>query len=180
MSQTLPAEPGGRADRGSKSSFLYKPAQKLVAVGDARCRTWWIDPSGACQSCFLQYYIAVGASTNCQQWVQSQPSYLPPQGAGMGGKDQPGKQSLWVGNGQQEGEQSTVQWEGYLKEACPKHVGKGKEARCRDGFWGRGKSGNKGVLSVCLLHACLYVFQTEAGTWNTAAAMPSRGKCQLC
>lgn len=39
ITQGLPAEPGGRADTASIISFSYKPAPKLVAMGNAYCRT---------------------------------------------------------------------------------------------------------------------------------------------
>lgn len=52
ITQGLPAEPGGRADTASIISFSYKAAPKLVAMGNAYCRTWFF---GACQK-FLQYY----------------------------------------------------------------------------------------------------------------------------
>lgn len=38
IARTLPDEPGGNADRGYMFSFLYKPAEKLVAVRNAHCR----------------------------------------------------------------------------------------------------------------------------------------------
>jgi len=37
--QTLPAEPGRNDNRGYKFSFSYKSGEKLVAVGNAYCRT---------------------------------------------------------------------------------------------------------------------------------------------
>lgn len=69
VTQTLPAESGGNAGRGYTFSFFYKPAEKLVVMGNAHCETRQIDFSGACQNRFLQYYIAFGASPNCQQPV---------------------------------------------------------------------------------------------------------------
>lgn len=47
--QGLPTEPGGRADRAPMISFSYKPAPKLVAMGNAYCRAWIF---GACQNFF--------------------------------------------------------------------------------------------------------------------------------
>lgn len=135
IAQTLPAKPGGNADRGYTFSFLYQPAEKLVAVGNAHCRTRWTDLSGACQNCFLQYYIAFGASPNCWQPVQSQHWCLPPRGVGTGGKAQPGKQSYargkWAAGGESRPPAFAAERVILCRHVSPKQLGKWKEARHR-------------------------------------------------
>lgn len=131
ITQGLPAEPAGRADRGSTISSSYKPAPKLVAMGNACCRTWFF---GACQKFFYSITIAFGASAKHWQWVQPQHQYLPLQGVELRGKAQPGKLSCaggkWAGGGESRPSAFEVGWV-LSRYISPKLGGKRNETKRR-------------------------------------------------
>lgn len=188
ITQGLPAEPGGRADRASMISFSNKPTPKLIAVGNACCRTWLF---GVCGKNFYSITIAFGASPNHQQWVQSQHWYLPLQGVEPCGKAQPGKQSCaggkWAGGGESRPSAFEVERAALRRYSSLKLGAREMRPSAGSGFWASGKwavalCNTEGVDSPCL-PAGPRAFHAGAEIRNTAgcnAALTSHDKCQLC
>lgn len=191
IAQTLPAKPGGRADRGSMFSFLYKTCTKAGSHGECLLQDT-MNRSFLCLSkFFLQYYIAFDASPDHQQWVRSQHWYLPLQGAGMGGKAQPGKQSCAHGKQAAGGESRLPAFAAETvilsRHVSPKQVGKRRGKVQVMGF-GEVKNEQYGNMQ-CL--TCGFVmpaceaggFSHRSGDWEHSGCNvtpTSHDKCQLC
>lgn len=176
--QGLPAEPGGRAERASMISFSYKPAPKLVAMGNAYCRTWIF---GTCQNFFtiLQLPLVPAPTISsrsshsidicrCRVWNCVE-------------KPNQGNRAVLVENGQKErrGEQTISLWGG---ESCFKQIhltkagSKRNETKCRWRVLGEWEMCSVAHCNTeCVDSPCLpagpRAFQAGAGIRSTAAAM---------